>query len=259
MTSANKQANMGIGKKYCIRIAVILISIVLVTCTEMVFLSSDILKPESNYHAFFIVTTIVVVLLSLLALGLTGSLLRAVSGKSTEEIHALLKQFNGNGNGAHTHHPGNGDDEIVEAIEGMMNELCGLLQSVQVKLRSIDRNVEVLTKGIQQVATDQTNLFSLNAEIETARAQRDGFSVITGEILSLVERTGHLATDIRDVAVQLRSRVNEAISELEHVVSRVDLNQISMSMDATAYANIVQEKREVDITVTGTALRNLRH
>jgi methyl-accepting chemotaxis protein len=234
---------MCISKKLYARLAAVLIGIVLVACAELAFLSPDILKLESNGHTFLIVTTVGIAVLSLVALGLIGILLKAVSesGKSTEEIHALLKRFNGND--GLTHHFGNGDGEIVAALEGMMNELSGLLQSVQIKLRAIDRNVEVLTKGIHQVAADQANLFSLNAEIETARAQRDGFSVTTGEILSLVERTGHLTSDIRDVADQLRSRINETIAELEYVVSRVDLNQISMPIDATAYTDAAQKNR----------------
>jgi methyl-accepting chemotaxis protein len=238
MVSASKQASMGISKTFCIRIAAVLTGIVLVTCAELIFLYSDIFELENNHRILFTVATIFIALLSLMALGLIGLLFRAVSVKSTEEIHALLKRFNGNDD--LTDHPANGDSEIVVAIERMMNELCGLLQSVQTKLRAIDRSVDVLTNGIHQVAADQTNLFSLNAEIETVRAQRDGFSVITSEILSLVERTGHLTSDIRNVTGQLRSSVNEAIAELEHAVSRVDLNQISMSMDATTSTDSTQ-------------------
>ena len=108
------------------------------------------------------------------------------------------------------------------AFEKMTGELHGLLQSVQVKAQAIDRNVEVLTKGIYQVAADQTNLFSLNAAIETARSQQDGFSVISSELLSLVKHTGCLTNDIRNMADQLRVDVNEVIAELERALRQVD-------------------------------------
>jgi methyl-accepting chemotaxis protein len=225
MTSASRQTNVCISKKPYICIAVVLIGIILTACVELVFVSTGILKPESGDHVFFAVTAIATAVLSLVALGLTVFLIKTAS-EPTEEIHALLKRFNGNSGLAH--HIGNGDGEAVLALEGMMNELCGLLQSVQIRLRAINGSAEVLIRGIHQVAADQVNLFSLNAEIESARAHRDGFSVITDEILSLAERTGHLTSEIRDAASQLRAMLNEAIAELDDVVRRVDLNHASV-------------------------------
>jgi methyl-accepting chemotaxis protein len=100
--------------------------------------------------------------------------------------------------------------------------------------------MEVLSKGIHQVAADQTNLFSLSAEIEAVRAHRDGFSIITNEVLSLAERTRHLTNAIRGAASQLRMKGNEAIAELEHVISRVDSNKISEPTETITYANAVE-------------------
>ncbi|MDR2209621.1 MAG: methyl-accepting chemotaxis protein [Azoarcus sp.] len=113
-----------------------------------------------------------------------------------------------------------------------MHELHGLLQSIQIKLHGIDHNVEALTEGIRQVAADQNNLFSISAEIEAVRAKRDGFSVITGEVLSLLKQTSQLTASIRNMSNQLRTDVTEVVAELEHVVRRVAPNQIDVPMDA---------------------------
>jgi methyl-accepting chemotaxis protein len=225
MVFANKQASMYSNKRLYIYIAAVLIGIVLVTCAGLVFVLAGTLKLESSERTFFTVAAVVTTVFSLVALGLIVFLFKTTFGRSTEEIHVFLKRFNGNGSLAR--HSANGDGEIVVALEGMMNELYGLLQSIQIKLRAIDHSMEALIGGIHQVAADQANLFSLNAEIEAARAQRDGFSVITGEILSLVERTVSLTNSIRDTASQLQTKVGEVIVELEDVVIRVDLSQIN--------------------------------
>ncbi|MDR2014683.1 MAG: methyl-accepting chemotaxis protein [Azoarcus sp.] len=216
---------MRINKQLYICIAAALIGTVLAACTELVFLSANNLKLESSDHVFFTVTTIIIAVLSLVTLGLTGFLLKTIPKKSIDENHTLLKQFNGKDYSAR--HSGNSDAELAVAFEavafeGMMNELYGLLQPIQIKVNAIDGNVDALTNGICQVAADQANLFSLNAEIETVRAQGDGFSIVTSEILSLAKHTGRLTNDIRDMANQLRTRVAEVAAELEHVVGRVN-------------------------------------
>jgi len=132
----------------------------------------------------------------------------------------------------------------------MMNDLHGLLQSIQIKIQAIDKSGEVLTEEIYQVAADQANLFSINAAIESTRLQRDGFSVVYGELLSLVEFTGRLTTDLREMSTQIKMRVNEVSTELEHVLNRVDPNRGDpMRVDprqpptagtGTAYASTIQ-------------------
>ena len=229
---------MRTSKKSYTRINAVLIGIVIALCAGLVFLSFCTLMQTavSDDYVFYIIILIIVLLF--LILGLIVLSIKAALKKPAEEIHALLKRFRDEA--GFMHHSSDEAAEIAVALDGMMNELHGLLQSVQIKTQAIDRDVEILTKGIHQVMADQTNLFSLSAAIESACSQQDGFSVITGEILTLVGRTGHLASDVRDMANQLRVEVNEVIAELEHVLRRVTLSRAGTLMDACAGA--AQEK-----------------
>ena len=213
--------NMPISKKAYVKINTVLIGIVIALCAGLAFLSSGLLMQTVESNGYVLCITIFVLLL--LALGLTALTIRIASRKPSEEIHTLLKRLKDEG--AFTHHSSGEISDIVVALDEMMGEIHDLLQSVQIKAQAIDRDVETLTKGIHQVAADQTNLFSLSAAIESVRSHQDGFSVISNEILSLVERTGHLTENVRNMAKQLRTGINEIIVELEHVLRRVDPNR----------------------------------
>jgi len=221
---------MYINRKFYIRICAVLIGIALALCTGLGFLFGSSLTRTAEDSGFVFCVTVSAVVLSLLVLGLISLSIKAVSRKPAEKIHALLERFKDG-----LAHPSDADiAEIAAALEEMMGELRGLLQSIQTKAQAIDRNVEELAKGIQQVAADQTNLFSLNAAIELVRSQQDGFSVISSEILSLVERTGCLTGDIRNMADRLRVEINEVIAELERVLRQVGLDPASMPTDKGA-------------------------
>jgi len=222
------------NRKLYTRINAILIGIIIVLCTGLVFWSSYILMQTAENDGSVFGIKVVAIILLLLVLGLIVFSIKSVFRKPTEEIHAPLKRFRDEA--GFMHHSGDEAVVISSALDEMMGELHGLLQSVQAKTQAIDRDVETLTKGIHQVTADQTNLFSLTAAIESVRSQQDGFSVITGEVLSLVERTGNLAGEIRNMANRLRVEVNEVITELEQALRRVDPCRADAPMDACASA-----------------------
>jgi methyl-accepting chemotaxis protein len=214
---------MPIRKKLYIRTNTVLIGIIIALCAGLAFLSGCILIQTAENIGYVLYIKISVVVLLLLALVLAALTIKIASRNPSEEILALLKRFKREGDS--TPHPRGEISDIVTALDEMMSELRNSLQSVQVKAQAIDRDVEMLAKGIHQVAADQTNLFSLSAAIETVRSQQDGFSVISGEILSLVERTGRLTDNVRSMASQLRAGIIEIAAELEHLLRRVDPNR----------------------------------
>lgn len=238
---------MRISNKKYLYIAASLIGIVIVLVARigLFCLSTNILMQvnENNDNIFFNVVVFSITVLLLVALGLIGLTIKAVSREPIEELYVLLKRFKDRG--GFTGHSSSEVDEITVALEETMNDLHGLLQSILIKAQTIDGRVEILANGIQQVVADQTNLFSLNAAIESARSRQDGFSVVSGEVLSLVERTGRLTGDVRDMADQLRMGVNEIVVELDHVLKRVDPNRISAPIDTDACASSIQGEEAI--------------
>jgi len=214
--------NMYISNKLYIYAAAALIGIVIVLCAGLSV--NGLVQAEVNSDKVFFII-IFIALLSFVALGLIFFSIKVVSKKPIEEVHALLKRTRDE-NGLVVH-PGNESGEIVVAFSVVIDELHKLLQSFQVKTRAINGRMDVLNEGIRQIAADQTNLFSLNAAIESVRLRQDGFSVISGEILSLVERTKFLTSEVREMGNQIRMEGDEFMNELEHAVRRIDPNQPS--------------------------------
>jgi len=230
-----------VDKISCMRINAALIGAVIVSCAGLVILFSSILMQMVEKDVYILGIIISIIVLSLLIIGLVA--FTTVPRKPSKEIFALLKRFKSRGGFAHHLNGETADSEISAALDEIMSELHGLLQSVQAKAQSIDRDVEALTRGIHQVTADQTNLFSLSAAVESVRcSQHSGFSVISSEILSLVRRSGHLTNNVRCLADQLRAGVNEIIVELEHALRHVDPTLTNAPINVSA--DPVQEKTE---------------
>ncbi|MCL1860695.1 MAG: methyl-accepting chemotaxis protein [Proteobacteria bacterium] len=217
---------MYISNKLYIYIVAVLISLVIVLSGGLYFLSvNSLVQAEGNRNYIFSIIALIVVF-SFSALGLITFSVKIASRKPIEETHALLKRAK-NGNGSVEHADNEGESgEIVVILGGMMDELYKLLQSVQLKARAINYRMDMLNEGIHQVAADQTNLFSLNAAIETVRLRQDGFSIISSEILSLVERTKRQTNEVREMGSQIRMEGNQFMDELERVIKRIDPNRI---------------------------------
>ncbi|MDR2881286.1 MAG: methyl-accepting chemotaxis protein [Azoarcus sp.] len=241
---------MRITRKIHIRSDAALVGIVAALCIGLACLSVSTLMQTMEYDEYAFCVTVSVVTFILLVLGLIGFLIKVTSRKPIEKVHFLLKRFKEEGgfinysNGEIT--DSNGEiTEVATALDEMMDELYGLFQSIQGKVQTVDRNMEVLATEIHQAATEQTNLFSLIAAVEAVRSQQDGYSVISSEILSLVERTGHLTGGVRDIVRQLRTGTNEIIAELEHVLSRIDPDRTGAQVNEGTCA--IQERTDTPV------------
>ena len=89
--------------------------------------------------------------------------------------------------------------ESIAALEKNSNEI--------VRILSLIKNI-----------SNQTNLLSLNAQIEAARAGKAGagFSVVANEVKSLADQTSRATNDIENIIKSLRAD----ISAISHVVER---------------------------------------
>jgi methyl-accepting chemotaxis protein len=133
-------------------------------------------------------------------------------------------------------------DEVVEVFSRILDNLRKMLSSIQAKIQNVNSIVETLTRGMQQIVTDQSNLFSLHTAIESARPQ-DGFTQASGEIGSLAEHTQRLSADMRDMSRQLQVFVNETMAELEQIANQIELNQ-TPSLDLNSHLHTIREDVE---------------
>jgi len=112
-------------------------------------------------------------------------------------------------------------DEAVASFDALMDKLGASFQSIAGRMREIDHAVETLTSGARQVVADQANLFALNAAIEAARPQQDGFTMVADEICSLAGQATHLTEEIRNMATRIQVSTREVMAELEDLARQI--------------------------------------
>ncbi|MDB4883859.1 MAG: methyl-accepting chemotaxis sensory transducer [Gemmatimonadetes bacterium] len=107
-----------------------------------------------------------------------------------------------------------GMDEIVSTVGASARTVEALGRSSE--------QIGAITRVIEQIA-DQTELLSLNAAIEAARAGRHGrtFAVVAQEVQRLAERTASATSEIAKVIEHNQREVESAVSAMSRVGGQV--------------------------------------
>lgn len=108
-----------------------------------------------------------------------------------------------------------------------------LTQEINERMRSaIEQSKEVnkideLSEAILEIASE-TNLLSLNASIEAARAgaQGKGFAVVADEVRKLAENSQNMVSEIQEVTKQVVIAVNNLTETSEQTIRFIDENVI---------------------------------
>jgi methyl-accepting chemotaxis protein len=132
-------------------------------------------------------------------------------------------------------------------------EVASIVKEVDVRMEEINAIIEVITK-----ITDQTNLLSLNASIESARAGEHGrgFAVVANEVRNLAEQSRASAVEIKKIidsikavvknAVKAMERINLAVNEQDHAVT--DTKEIFNEIQS-AVQELAQKVANVEMSI----------
>lgn len=122
------------------------------------------------------------------------------------------------------------EDAMQSAGEGeaLLNRMNGALRNVDEGVLDVHRNMEVLESmagqiseivGIVKTIADQTNLLSLNASIEAARANEHGrgFAVVASEVRKLSEQTRESVMNVSELVTEINDQIKHSTRSIQHM------------------------------------------
>ncbi len=135
--------------------------------------------------------------------------------------------------------------QITDHMEGIV----GKIKDAGEQTRSID----TILQGIEDIS-ERTNLLSMNAAIEAARAGSSGrgFAVVAGEIRKLAETSSSSVGEIGSLIKRIRDSVSEAVNLAEQGLEESEAGRQMASDSESALGKIVDNLQD-----TGAMIRQI--
>lgn len=154
-------------------------------------------------------------------------------------------------------------EKLVDETEGMINrgmeivyllgdrakETTSITETVAESIESLRKETEIINSFVKTITdiTEQTNLLSLNASIEAARAgdAGRGFAVVAEEIRKLADDSAKAAGEIKNNVGHISAQTQNSVESANQARSMVDLQTEAVEEVVAVFRDMQQRMGEL--------------
>lgn len=137
----------------------------------------------------------------------------------------------------------------IEQMDAVMKQLNDSLTAISDRLSLINDKAANISKIISTIEkiSDQTNLLSLNAAIESEKAGEygKGFAVVAREMRKLADRTDVATLDIQKLVKEMKSAVSEGVMSMDKFTVDVHKGVDEVSVVSRVLSRVIDQVQEL--------------
>ncbi len=141
-------------------------------------------------------------------------------------------------------------NKVVEELADINDKSLAAFQSIFDAISAVEKSAAEISSASEMISSiaNQTNLLSLNASIEAARAgdAGKGFAVVADEIRQLSDQSKESVDQINEILGRLQESTNGAIEKSNVVKNMVDKQNEAVSQTRESFSSIVASVETVE-------------
>ena len=151
-------------------------------------------------------------------------------------------------------------NKVVEELADINNKSLTAFQSIFDAISEVEKSADEISSASEMISSiaNQTNLLSLNASIEAARAgdAGKGFAVVADEIRQLSDQSKESVDQINEILGRLHESTNGAIEKSNVVKSMVDKQNEAVAQTKESFSSIVASVATVENAIADIEIIN---